>query len=99
VWLSEVDGGIVSNFRILQGNAGDEAQLRPALDDHLRLYGRAPGLLAADRNVHSKENERLAKELGVRKVCLPKEQARRVRCARSTSGKDGSSGRGGFGLG
>jgi len=67
-----VDGGIVSNFRILQGNAGDEAQLRPALDDHLRLFGKAPGLLAADRNVHSKENERLAKELGVRKVCLPK---------------------------
>jgi IS5 family transposase len=72
VWLSEVDGGIVSNFRILEGNAGDEAQLRPALEDHLRLFGRAPELVAADRNVHSKENERLAKELGVKKVCLPK---------------------------
>ncbi len=24
VWLSEVDGGIVSGFRILEGNAGDE---------------------------------------------------------------------------
>jgi transposase, IS5 family len=72
VWLSEVDGGLVSNFWILQGNAGDEAQLRPALNDHLRLFGRAPGLLAADRNVHSKDNERLAKDMGVKKVCLPK---------------------------
>jgi transposase, IS5 family len=27
VWLSEVDGGIVSGFWILEGNAGDEAQL------------------------------------------------------------------------
>jgi IS5 family transposase len=72
VWLSEVDGGMVSNFRILQGNAGDEAQLRPALDDHLRLFGRVPELVAADRNVHSKENERLAKQMGVKKVCLPK---------------------------
>jgi transposase, IS5 family len=72
VWLSEVDGGIVSGFRILQGNAGDEAQLRPALEDHLRLFGRAPELVAADRNVDSKENEQVAKEMKVKKVCLPK---------------------------
>jgi transposase, IS5 family len=72
VWLSEVDGGIVSNFRILEGNAGDEAQLRPVLEDHLRLFGKPPELVAADRNVHSKENEGLAKEKGVKKVCLPK---------------------------
>lgn len=72
VWLSEVDGGIVSGFRILEGNAGDEAQLRPALEDHLRLFGKAPELVAADRGVHSKENEQIAKQLGVKKVCLPK---------------------------
>jgi transposase, IS5 family len=72
VWLSEVDGGIVSGFRILQGNAGDEAQLRPALEDHLRLFGKVPELVAADRNVHSKENELVAKEMKVKKVCLPK---------------------------
>ena len=72
VWLSEVEGGIVSGFWILEGNAGDEAQLEPALEDHLRLFGRAPELVAADRNVHSKENERMAGELGVKKVCLPK---------------------------
>ena len=42
VWLSEVDGGIVSGFWILQGNAGDEAQLEPALEDHLRLFGKPP---------------------------------------------------------
>jgi len=72
VWLSEVDGGIISGFRILEGNAGDEAQLRPALEDHRRLFGKLPELVAADRNVHSRENERLAKEMGVKKVCLPK---------------------------
>ncbi|MBA3702293.1 MAG: ISNCY family transposase [Rubrobacteraceae bacterium] len=72
VWLSEVDGGIVSGFRILEGNSSDEAQLEPALEDHLRLFGRAPELVAADRSVHSKENERIAREMGVKKVCLPK---------------------------
>ena len=72
VWLSEVDGGIISGFRILEGNAGDEAQLRPALEDHLSLFGKLAELVAAERNVHSKENERLAKEMGLKRVCLPK---------------------------
>jgi transposase, IS5 family len=72
VWLSEVEGGIVSGFRILEGNAGDEAQLRATLEDHLRLFGKPPELVAADRNVHSKENELVAKEMKVKKVCLPK---------------------------
>ena len=72
VWLSEVEGGIVSGFRILEGNAGDEAQLEPTLEDHLRLFGKVPELVAADRNVHSKENEQIAKQMGVKKVCLPK---------------------------
>ncbi len=49
VWLSEVEGGIVSGFRILEGNSGDEAQLQPTLDDHLSLFGKVPELVAADR--------------------------------------------------
>ncbi len=95
MWLSEVEGGIVSGFRILEGNAGDEAQLEPALEDRLRLFGKVPELVAADRNVHSKENEQIAKEMGVKKS--PK-QARRAPNARSTSGKGGTRERGGFGL-
>jgi transposase, IS5 family len=97
VWLSEVDGGIVSGFWILEGNAGDEAQLEPTLEDHLRLFGKAPELVAADRNVHSKENERVAKEMGVKKVCACPKLARRAPNARSTSAKGGSRERGGFG--
>ncbi|MDQ3864702.1 MAG: hypothetical protein M3317_14625 [Actinomycetota bacterium] len=42
VWLSEVDGGIVSGFSILEGNAGDESQLKPSLEDHLRLFEKPP---------------------------------------------------------
>jgi transposase, IS5 family len=97
VWLSEVEGGIISGFRILEGNAGDEAQLKPSLEDHLRLFDKPPELVAADRNVHSKDNERLTKGFGVKKVCLPK-AGKRVRSARNTRGKGGTRGRGGFGL-
>lgn len=72
VWLSEVEGGIISSYRILKGNPSDAAQIQPELDHHLRLFGAPPKLLAADRGCHSPENERLAEELGVEKVCLPK---------------------------
>ena len=49
VWLSEVEGGIISGFWILEGNAGEEAQLKVALEDHLRSFGKVPELVAADR--------------------------------------------------
>ena len=42
------------------------------MEDHLRQFDKPPELVVADRNVHSKDNERLAKGFGVKKVCLPK---------------------------
>lgn len=72
VWLSEVEGGIVSSYRILDGNPNDADQIQPELEHHLRLFGVHPRLLAADRGCHSQENERLAEKLGVERVCLPK---------------------------
>ncbi len=72
VWLDEVDGGIVSGYRVLEGNPPDEGQLEPALDNHRRLFGKPPDLVAADRGVHSARNERICKDAGVRRVVLPK---------------------------
>lgn len=73
VWLSEVEGGIVSDYRILEGNPKDESQLIPSLETHQQLFGRAPRLLAADRGVYSAANEEAAREkYGIEKVSLPK---------------------------
>ena len=76
VWLSEVEGGIVSGYRILDGNPDDTRQIGPELDHHTHLFGVPPRLLAADRGCHSSDNERLARELGVRKACLPQRGAK-----------------------
>jgi transposase, IS5 family len=76
VWLSEVEGGIVTGYRILEGNPADEKQLLPTLEDHLRLFGGPPRLVAADRGVYSWANEEAAQEMGVKRVALPKKGAK-----------------------
>jgi IS5 family transposase len=77
VWLSEVEGGIISDYRILKGNPKDESQVLPSLQMHQRLFGRAPRLLAGDRGTHSAVNEAAAREeYGVERVALPKPGAK-----------------------
>jgi len=72
VWLDETEGGIISGYRVLEGNPRDEGQLEPSLSNHRRLFGKPPDLVAADRAVHSARNERICKDAGVRRVVLPK---------------------------
>lgn len=72
IWYAEVDGGLISEYRILPGNPPDAQQLVPTLKRHRRLFGKAPREVSGDRGIHSPENERDARALGVRHVSLPK---------------------------
>lgn len=72
VWLDEVDGGIVSDYRVLEGNPADSEQWQVALDKHLELFGKAPVQASADRGVYSAPNETYANSKGVKRVILPK---------------------------
>lgn len=72
VWLDEVDGGIVSNYRILDGNPPDKEQWRPSLDHHLQQFARPPNQASGDRGVYSPDNEAYAQQLGVKRIILPR---------------------------
>jgi len=72
VWLDEVDGGIVSQWRVLEGNPADDQQWQPALDHHRQQFGKPPRLASADRGVYSPDNEAYAQQQGVKRVVLPK---------------------------
>jgi transposase, IS5 family len=72
VWLDEVEGGLISGYRVLAGNPDETAQLLPSLDHHLQQFGHPPDLLCADRGVQSAANERDAQAQGVKEVVLPK---------------------------
>lgn len=71
-WLDEVDGGLISGYRVLAGNPDESAQLVPRLEHHVPQFGHPPDLLTADRGVQSSANERAARERGVTEVVLPK---------------------------
>src|SRR3954452_12052997 len=71
--LDEVEGGIISGYAILERGGGqDQPYLKDGLATHRRHFGRAPGLLAADRGMSSAENEELAVQAGVKQVALPR---------------------------
>lgn len=72
VWLDEVDGGIVSQWRVLEGNPSDADQWPPAIDHHLKQFEKPPHLASADRGVYSPDNEDYAHRKGVKRVVLPK---------------------------
>ena len=67
-----MDGGIVSGYRILEGNPSDKHQWEPSLDHHVELFGRPPYQASADRGVYSAANEAHAEKIGVKRVILPK---------------------------
>ncbi len=78
VWLDEVEGGIISGYRILQGNPNDTEQWQPSLDHHLAVWHAPPDLMVADRGVYSEANERYAQGQGVQHVVLPRPGAKSV---------------------
>ena len=71
VRIDEVEHGIVSGYKVQEGNAADTQAWLPALKQHEASFGHAPWLATADRGFFSAENEREAKACGVEKVVLP----------------------------
>jgi IS5 family transposase len=71
VWLAEVEGGIVSGYRVLGAGEVERDQLADTLAHHQEQFGQAPALLTGDRGISSPENEATARAAGVKRVVLP----------------------------
>jgi IS5 family transposase len=71
VLLDEVEGGIISDYRVLPEAGSDAPYLKESLETHRARFGRAPHLLTADRSFSSPANEALAQAMGVKRVAIP----------------------------
>ena len=71
IMLDEVDGGIVTDYRILRGNPPETEQFQDSLDNHQALFHHPPDEVATDRGIASSANEAAAQKAGVKRVALP----------------------------
>lgn len=76
LWLVEVDGGLISEYRLLKGNPPDARQWKQSLKHHRRLFGHPPQLASADRGIFSPDNETSAYAEGIEHVALPQPGAK-----------------------
>jgi IS5 family transposase len=70
-WLGEVEGGLISEYRIVAEPGPDDPHLLPSLVGHIVRFGKPPELVAGDRGVYTADNEQMAQQLGVKRVVLP----------------------------
>jgi transposase, IS5 family len=71
IWLEEVDGGLISGYRILAEAGQDFPDLPDSLVAHQQRFGRPAWLLAADRGVYSAANAAVAQQAGVTRIVIP----------------------------
>jgi IS5 family transposase len=71
VVLDEVEGGIVTRYRILPAGMGEQAELEAAVAHHHAVFGRPPELVAADRGFHAPQREVRLQAAGVKHAVIP----------------------------
>lgn len=72
VKIQEAEGQIITDYEVCLTRVPDPKLWEPSLKKHQELFGRAPYLATADAGFSSAANERLAHELGVKHVALPR---------------------------
>jgi IS5 family transposase len=77
VFLAESAIGLITQYRILNGNPSDEDHVVPSLKAHRELFDAAPQLYAGDRGFHSPANQRACKKAKVGLECIPQRGGRR----------------------
>lgn len=78
VFLAESRRGLITDYRVLDGNPADEIHVAPSLAQHQAQFGGAPALYAADRGFHSPDNVQALTDAGVRTECLPQRGGRKT---------------------
>jgi len=71
VLLAESAQGLITDYRVLQGNPADCTQLEASLERHQQTFSAAPEIYAADRGFYSAENLAACQRADVAEICIP----------------------------
>jgi IS5 family transposase len=82
VLLSESGHGLITDYRILEGNPPDDRHVAPSLEHHIALFGGPPTLAAHDRGFYSLAAIQACQAAGVTTECIPQRGAARRRSGR-----------------
>lgn len=71
VQIQEAENQIVTHYSVFDQRPSDSELLIPAIKQHQLLFGKTPGLVAADTAFFSAANQAKAEEMGVKRVAVP----------------------------
>jgi IS5 family transposase len=69
--LAESAHGLITDYRVLDGNPIDSDHVQLSLDRHQDVFQKVPVEYAADRGFYSAENVQKCKDAGVKQVSIP----------------------------
>jgi IS5 family transposase len=76
VKIQEAEHQIITDYKVFAERPADQELLIPAIEKHREIFGRVPQLVASDAGFFSLDNDRQAKELGVKRVAVPNKKGR-----------------------
>ena len=71
VFLAESAQGLITDYRVLQGNPADSDHVEASLERHQQTFQHPPEWYAGDRGFHSANNEQSCQQAAVEQVCIP----------------------------
>ena len=78
VLLSESGHGLITEYRVLDGNPTDDRHVAPSLHHHRDLFGIPPTLSAHDRGFYSLDAITACQAAGVATECIPQRGGRKT---------------------
>ena len=86
VFLAESAQGLITQYKVLNGNPRDEEHVPASLKRHRKIFGHAPELYGSDRGFYSEKNLQVCQQAGVKLACMPQRGGKRT-CQREAEEK------------
>jgi IS5 family transposase len=77
LFLAESGHGLITQYRVLDGNPADQVQVIPSLDSHKTVFDSAPRVYSSDRGFFNEVNLQACRTAGVTLTCIPQSGGKR----------------------